>query len=394
MRNRYFAILFIVLQPLVCIWLGTVVSAMVCAVFGACALGFGAVYAASERKHAEQSAQARHKEYVAQLSEAFKPLNDALFARAELLTVLRSQLLRANNDSEAAHNDIAGKFNMIVSMAEGQAFNASKAIDSLTGAGTGSENFIENSKTILSRVLSEIADIYKYIEETNNELEVVIDDINNIRDTIENVEYIADQTNLLALNAAIEAARAGEAGRGFAVVADEVRKLAEKSNEFSTEIRNIIGEVSTKVNGIRVKTVENVENIKNIHDKSETEIGRTLQVLDETMSSSSRIVEELTETSSELAGEIGNMVVSMQYQDINRQRIEHVIEPLELIRSDVESIRSSFMQFTGDDLKFRVEPIESCIQNLYTMESEREVYASKSHGSTGKLHNDDNVELF
>jgi methyl-accepting chemotaxis protein len=154
---------------------------------------------------------------------------------------------------------------------------------------------LEHMQQTLTRMASKIIEDARGAKEVAQNVTSLADQTNQIKDVIAIIKDIADQTNLLALNAAIEAARAGEHGRGFAVVADEVRKLAERTQKSLTEID---AAVSVIVQGVvqaqeEINTMaENAELVTETTDKVVEETDKTMEWIQETIELSQKAVKE------------------------------------------------------------------------------------------------------
>ena len=110
------------------------------------------------------------------------------------------------------------------------------------------EEQMKHNKEMIKILESLIESHQRNLQDNLNRVSSLVNEVNNLTPLMDSIKDIAEQTNLLALNAAIEAARAGEQGRGFAVVADEIRKLSMKTENTSKQIISQIKKLSERMN--------------------------------------------------------------------------------------------------------------------------------------------------
>jgi methyl-accepting chemotaxis protein len=313
------------------------------------------VYATGDlREHANVSGA---KGDVLKLYEAVRTMVDSvrtlitnMTQSADTLSATAQQLAASTQQVNAATQQVSSAVQEVASGGENlakQTVEASTNAKQLTEeANKGSQAATQATSKMesLSAAVNQSSDVVSSLGVKSQEIVKIVDTIN----------AISSQTNLLALNAAIEAARAGEAGRGFAVVADEVRKLAEESQNATKDIETLIGEIKSSTDtavstmDVGKKEVEASSQVVNQALSALEIISGKVKAIETTIDSVSAVAQQSASSSQQMSAGVQQTSSSMQ----------QVASAAQQLASTAQELKATVDQFRVSDGPSRSETVK------------------------------------
>jgi methyl-accepting chemotaxis protein len=237
-----------------------------------------------------------------------------------------------------------------------------------------------------------VGQLVRFFINRDHRMQQLVAEMRDLGRHIVAIEAVSRATRILALNANIEAARAGDHGLSFAVVADEVRTLADQSSTVAKEIGDTIADLSSRLDAILADDGTVQEDHADLVLDVDTPIMRRLtsietgqhdlaESMDAALDGTVRATHQVTEVSRALSASTTGAVGEVQFQDIGRQLIEHVLSAVEDVRQQADDVAAyASGRYTADEILERVRALDD--QRVrHVMARQRETHAAVVGGA-------------